>query len=601
MCNINLLAKTINGDIELTPNHISSNSIVWKKQYSGFYRKSIEGSFILSQEDLTKTYSEIKKCCNNIPIDIKLNGKSLIKFNMMNQGFSENLVKNQFYSKTNLTIDYYDTILKKWNYKVNMLSMPRSRTVNHRYRRVQTDNGNDTFFYENVDNPHGIRFADYVYFCVKKTLEYCNLQELIPSDSNSLSLLFSLDTCPINKDRNKLKFATIVQSSEFVRPLAAPGNGLNEIGNEINESLSISMKDLMNNIEILFNLVWFIDEETKKLRIEHISYLAFGKSYDFSTKKIGIDLRKPKYSSFVENFDYSTSIDNSSSYGIQRLVITQNKSINEDSSAYPISFYTNNGDYFSPEYGGWKEDTKSFTIPKLVDFEYGNVEYSTECSLIDEEGKVIEETKSSDLFCTHYVGAYLYPNSFDMNKWVLLDTKLENNKWVIIKGVPKISNTLLNVDNIGFSASQIFNDYHKHNRPFKYGVYNYNEKSIEKKVGILSSINTIPRLKLDTNIVIPYEIDFEPFGINYLPDGRMFIIDETRYNFDSNTISISAHCYDNCNNQFSNNDSNCLPLNTIISSQQIPSFIFNGTEIIVSVINMNIYADGNCGFIIKYE
>lgn len=578
-----------------------------------YYRKSIS-DINISGKELYDSKSEINKCCSSIPFKIFSQiseRKEFYSCLMKSTGFDYDDKIKKLKSSDNETSDYYSIIYLNWKKKINMLEMPRNRIIQHKYRKIDEVDGNDFYTYPTINSERGISFIDWIYFNIKKTLELCKLDFLLPSDSYSLSKLFS-ETNPLTPNYNNLRNATIVHASEFVRPLGGLSTGVDFISKEYDKDLGLSFFDMMEGLK-LFRIFWYIDEATGKIRLEHESFFDNGLSYDKINANAGIDLRLPKYKAISDNFDYSWKYDKKKSYGKQKIIISQNQAINNDSKSTPITSYISTDNNSTWMNGQWLESSIDYRVPIIRDFEYGNAEYNSECVLKNEIGELVPEEWSCDLFITHYIGAYLNVDSIDLTKWVLLDTERDVSIWKIRKETfndffgalkeYKIEKTLFDVENFYFSASIIFAIYHRHRRPFYDAIINVNETAKVKETSFTkTSISVSPTLKLN-KFKIPYFEGFNPNLVNYLPDSRKFVIESAIINFNDYTIEIEALTYQNCSS-YSNIIVNA-PEGTLLSSTdwlQLETTFENGLPVFTWVIKkFNVYSDGFGGIYTKIE
>jgi len=576
MCDINL--SLIEGQNSYDVN--DSNYETVKVQYSRgnfqFFRPNIEGSISFSNNSFEHIIASTK-CCNPLPFKISQSGSTIIDFIVEPSGFNVDYKVNKLVSQSNKTLDYWRSIMFGWDEKINVLSFPRNERVLHKF--VDEENP-----YIDIVNDKFYKLSSFIHIVVSETFKKINLGFLLPSTPDELSSLFTIDELPwtdgiginIFKKRNILKNACIAQMSDFVRPKSAPATGVEEIGSKINESVAVTLKDLLEKLQ-LFELHPFIDSNNK-FRIEHISYFQQGNSYD--TTKVGLNLLLPEYIPYVSDFNYSYQSDNTRIYGKYALSITNNLSISTDEAAE--KYFINDDVQFVTEKIWFKSRDYISKVEAIFD---------TECALRDDSNNLQEKTLSFDFFTTHYYGAAVDCGSNDINSWILLDCSNKDSS--NIRTVNVDSNGIINGE---MSAKSIFINYHSFLKPtstFKIEESLFSTQSILKKQKL--NVFKLPSIYLN-------KINL---GKHNLPDGREFVIDSFYLNLQDNFLYITAYTDNNCQSvNWQVGTNGCYVKDLLVSSFLViaGTYIDSSTGLIAFIMkNQNTYTDGNCGFYTKLE
>lgn len=108
----------------------------------------------------------------------------------------------------------------------------------------------------------------------------------ISPGSNYSSEFFTLDTNYVTLASNKLKYLTIAQKSDIVRPTST---------NPATTAM-LSWEELMNILWVMFQVVWHYDSDTDTIHVEHISW------YDNDP---GLDLRTQILARSTNKFSYN--------------------------------------------------------------------------------------------------------------------------------------------------------------------------------------------------------------------------------------------------------------------------------------------------------
>lgn len=532
-----------------------------------FFRPKIEGSITFSNNSFEHII-ESTKCCNSIPFRITRSNSTIIDFIVEPTGFNVDYKVNKVVSQSNKTLDAWRSIMFGWNEKINVLAFPRTERVLHKYVVDGT--------YIDIVNDKFYKLSDFVQIVVWETFKKIGLDNLLPSTPDALSSLFTMDKLPWGSqlfNDNVLKNACIAQMSDFVRPTSIAATGVEELTGKINESVSVTLKSLLENLQ-LFDLYPLIDSNNK-FRIEHISYFYYGNSYNKNS--VGLNLFLSEYLDYVEDFDYSYENDNSNIYGKYSLILTKNEEISSDEAA--DKYMTTDIEFASEKIWFKSRDY----ISKIEAF------FDTECALRGDSNELQEKSLSFDMFTTHYYGASVECSSIDINSWILLDCSDKDSS-----NIRRLNTDSNGIINGSMSADFIFKNYHTFNKPtstFK----------IDDSVFLSSSI--LKKQKLGV-----FKLPFSFFskinaGIHKLPDGREFVINSFYLNLQDNFLYITAYTDDSCGSELSIGINGCPIKDLLISSSQLPYFyVDQATGLFVySMKTYSYYTDGNCGFYLKIE
>jgi hypothetical protein len=268
-----------NQDVAVSEKTATSLRFVLEKENdTSFFRKKMQGEIEFLGADYNTLKPIEQDCCKTIPINIFRSCGSNNSLFFGGELNSKKFEWNKDICSVKISqIEFRDLekgVYRNWEKKINMCTMPQNRIVRYDYRKINQPTGNqteETFTYPTIDNPRGRLFKDWILFCVTKTFEGTEYASLIPQNMTQFSHILDTNINPCTAQQSVFTHAIIYQASDFVEPHSQqPATGILADG-RINENLSVNLKDLLNNLKILFRLDWFIDSNGK-LRIEHESF-----------------------------------------------------------------------------------------------------------------------------------------------------------------------------------------------------------------------------------------------------------------------------------------------------------------------------------------
>jgi hypothetical protein len=499
-----------------------------------FFRQKISGSIDFSESLFAMAKPLEDKCCIDVPISI---------FRSCNNS-NDLFIKGQFKTshidwdfdlcsaKVNQIdlIDDYKSVYLFWNKKINLCSIPKNKTLEYTYRSQRTVilNGQDDTVndYTLIQNNSGVLFAEWVLYAINKTFFGTKLASIVPSSVSQLSEFFSLAINPATGSENIFLKALIFQSTDLMFPIGTKATGLLEDG-RINESISLSLKEVLETLKNVFDLHWHIDQNGI-FKIEHISYFLNGLTY--STPQVGLDLREARFSKHLENYKYSYKIDADGLFGVEELRLTNNEAISKSKQAASTisvpSTIQNVHDYF---------------FAKIDDFEFGNIKFNGNCASVDEKGETKKLIKSDDNLITNFEAVRMADESVEVTKWVLLDVENKDSSTFIVRS--KLCERAAKfAPNAGFSASAIMRDFHRWNKPFESGIMNYSDTPsgmIGK--GYNRNMHSVQKIKNLKKISIPFccsEATFNPHKNVILPNGDSAVVIRADFDVATETLNL---------------------------------------------------------------
>jgi hypothetical protein len=613
-------ALFINGlNVKVSPIGLTNLRLVIEKETeTSFFRRKINGDIEFGKLDCNILPELEKECCKTFPFTIyrTCQGENtvFVTAELPSKAFDWNKVSNTVKTTKIDIADSYKGVFRNWEKKINMCTMPFNRKLKYWYRKTNSSGEIDSYTYPTITSNRGRRFADWVFYCVQKTFDGTPYNSIIPSSISFMSQIMDLNINPCTGQQSIFTHAMTFQISDFVEPhSSSPADGTLADG-RINESMAISLKDLLSSLKILFRLDWYIDSITGKFRIEHESFFANGYSYSTTENNIGLDLDESKYSQNVARIYGSYKNDSAEMYGIQELEISQNKALNSDKAAISDSTVVVPTD-------GMFNWFNTYQFSKIDDFELGNVKYDSECAILNDKGELQKNTLQNDMFVTFVNGVVMNPENLDKTKWVLIDCYeepqigeigvLPENQAYLIKKATCERSALSNVLNARLSATALMRDFHRWERPFERGLMNYSDTpNGEKGKGIYREMYSVKKTKVLTEkINIPFCCD-DSFDFRKLIKYKNLKADLKRaeFFFSSETIELELVLPSSCDSDLK------FPVGGSTGCQARGTFLYE--EDCYQVVSRNVdtssgygcvsfpanwygkrkfYADGECG------
>lgn len=181
--------------------------------------------------------------------------------------------------------------------------------------------------------------------------------------------------------------------------------------------LNVTLKKILNNLRVLFNVYWMIEEDTKILRLEHISYFQYKRMLDLTQDKYKFDIKgKWKYNYVKEN-----------------LPVQENFKFKQQTTSY---------------------------------FDGLSIYYDVACS--NDDSKFNETTYTADFTLTSIDDIVEYPAKYDGDEAMVL-VQISPQGYIVSGNTLGNSNPQRN-GNLSWPTLQDW--YHRHNRPQKTGIMN---------------------------------------------------------------------------------------------------------------------------------
>lgn len=536
--------KTQHNESVLNPNGLGTLKLVLEKtDNNSFYRQKITGGLEFIGGDFKNVLHMEQRCCEDVLLTLYRNCNSLAGV-FARTKFKTNKIEWDFDLCTAKVpaidiIDLYLGVYKFWETKVNMCAIPKTEKVKYTYRKEVSDKVSN---YIEIVNECGNYFADWVFWCIKKTFTGTEYEGIIPVDSASMSKFLFEAFNPCTGKRNSLAFAIVAQASDFMNPTEPRATGITNLG-ILSDSLALPLKDLLETLDNTFDLKWYINENGK-FGIEHISYFENNLSYE-ANSNFGIDLSNPKYEKYLKGYSYSYKNDDSDFYGIEELKLTLNEAMFKSDRAIEGFLDT------SPN--GTELFQDSYFFSKVTDFELGNIKFLEGCIPYDEKGQVKKKTRASSLFMTAIEPVRLVDPTADKTKWVLLDCKKESEFSLIHVIVDSNCERLsVRMPNGNFTATSIMRDFLRYKKPFSVGLMGYSDKpngNIGKGYNrVMYSVITSQKMK---KVSIPYcceDLVINPNLKIKLPNGTFATLEKAEYEFSTEMINLEFSKISSCSN-----------------------------------------------------
>jgi hypothetical protein len=578
--------------------------VIDKKQGELFFRRKITGSLDFVAKDFKNILSLETECCKELSVIINQDCNPNTNFylgSMKTQDIDWDFDLCSAKLSEIQQKDEYVGIFKYWERKVNMCSVQKSQAVRYINRIEISDTQSN---YNEVTNNRGVYFVDWVYFCIQQTFEGTEYENIIPTDRNTMSSFLNQAINPCTGKRNSLGFSVVYQATDFMFSQSQSATGLLSNG-LINDDLAVSFKDLFEELRVLFDLYFFIDNG--KIRIEHLSYFENNSTYVPNNQAFSLDLSNQKFSKYLKDYKYSYKNVTEGYFGIEELKMTLNEAMFKSKNATIDPVSTN---YGTEIYG------TGYAFGRFTDFELGNIKFTASCVSNDEKGVVKKNIRNSSLFLTAIEPLRLADDSVDKNKWVLLDCKkigesVELNE-IIESNCERVVRRMANAN---FSATSIMRDFLRYNKPFSVGLMSYSDKPsglIGK--GYNREMYSLIKSKKLKKISIPFccEDSFNPNLLVRLPNFTMAFCEKAEFQLSDSMLNLDLMQVSNCGNDvkfpIAQNEGDCPVRGLILNVEQVEIQVDfqnicddNGCypEPIYAQATRTTYADGECGSYIE--
>lgn len=431
-------------------------------------------------------------------------------------------------------VDTYVGVYKYWERKANMLNMPANVTIVHNYKKKESQRtiGGDVQYSHPVINNNRFRdFNPWVLFAIQQAFLGTEVASIIPDSVAQMSSFFTMPINICTGKPNLFPQLAVAQNSDVLYPTSTqPATGFKELqgytGNQvtiqqsasINQDVAVSLKQLLESLKALFDVDWFIDSSTGKFRIEHSSYFSNGGTY--GTPQVGIDLTLPKYDKDFKFYKGNYKYQYENIVGIEELIIPQNESVNNSNFAvpHPVPAFNPNITVIDQYY------------LQCNDFSFGNIKYENDCVTLDDKGQPAKNTKTCELFITHFEAFNVSDESIDKNKWCLVQRDTDypgpGNVYSIVFTIPLRTRIPRAIVNGNLSATSLMVSFHRWNKYFDKAYMNYNQdapRNTDVYRGTIYQMQSIKRTKLMADAVIDFccEDTFDFTKLIKFRDGKM--------------------------------------------------------------------------------
>lgn len=537
-----------------------------------FFRAKLTGSMELSGEDYdflqeAKTFSV--KCCQQISVTIyktcaaggqKIAWEGEFGLGSIGWDFDNRTATIQ---KINVK-DAYTEVFANWFKPINLLDY-------NTFERVALDtqrSATDTDYNPSGSNYHSrcMDFIEVLRYMIRRTFRLSSRQDQVSREE--LSTFFSAATNPVTGKMNIFKDVFITHLSDLKRPDAS---------NPATEG-KISLKDMLNAIKLLFNVYWFVDEETGFIRLEHISFFPH---LSYGAAPVTLDLTQDSFKEALDGKKGYTS-DESEIFATEGLEMALNKY--DGPGAYSADAPYNPGNSYKapPEMAG-------------VYYLYGN-----ECVPMDAKGERTENIKVVPNFFTDVLAARVYPAAIADDGWSLLHAPMQGRIRTVKSKYLPLSNE--SVQNGELSPSVLFRDYHRYNVSFSYGsmadVKDFTGKPMPSKSVKLTQKFT----EFELSNCCGSEYNFS--GVIRHPYGSETWVTQLEYDLQSETITVSLMAARECDVDIPETDDDrdtgegngCPAYGTVLrTDEQLFWCPAGARRQLHKSVTTTYYADGQCG------
>ena len=542
---------------------------IQKSDNEAFFRKRLNGELVFQKEDFNSIKTLQEKCCNNMPIDIYrscFNDAPFVQARINSRKINWNLGLCQ--AKVSIdTLDIYKEVIKHSERSVNVLELAANRELQHVSRSVVPDtlveeekdrietaggtvlhesyiNGSEKQVSYVINNERGRAFNDVILYVIKKSFENTSASSVIPYDIESCSKFLSDEINICTGKKNIAKYSIVFQASDIVTPISSKAATAQLEDGNINEDMTMNFKELMSNLKALFDLDWWVDRITGRLRIEHSSYIEQGGSY--TDKVVGFDFTDSKYKKSFKNYNYSftTQVDKLSNEDTVTNDLNVSLVKGKKALPYPLPDYDEDYGYYFDGY------------LKIDDFDYGNIRYDNDCSDLTDDGQKVKNPKNITSFVTYFNAVEYADENIPLEKWVLVEYETTDDIIPVNKAKQaKVERVRLSetVKNGNYSSTSLMRDFHRWGRSFPKGYMNYNANlpaNTEIAKGYLRDMYSVKKVKVLEQFRIKFCCDdptFNPDELVKMPNGEIAQIGSVDFEFSSQELVFNVLADSACN------------------------------------------------------
>ena len=421
--------------------------IVAREDNEIFFREKMSGSVELTGEDyefLLEAQKYSLQCCQEIALTIESVCNTGI-YELFWEGFftlydiSWDLNNQTAIIKKVSTKDKYTPVFANYEKEINWISGAISARPGQVVPDLQ-EVVSFTYPYPKTDeyNPRGADYQDRArYFnyalkvLIKRTMAGTSYESYADTDPFEFSQFFNNSINPVTGKSNYLKEVLILHLSDAKRPRASNPA---EIG-------TVTLKSILDDLKIMFNAYWFVDDATGKIRIEHISYFP---QQTYGRSLFTLDLTDPKFKAAIDGkLQYSYQVDKLK--GIEGFEFSISESARDSKSEYHsrLSDATN-------------------------EFDAAYMNYSESCVPRNDKGEKTTEYKTVNNFCTNWSAITLRPDTITDSGWALFRVTFESTS-IFPKDRLAISKVL--AENGCLSATNLYMDFGRYDSSFAYGIF----------------------------------------------------------------------------------------------------------------------------------
>lgn len=629
----NLKVKDVTSQA-VNPSGVSGLSVSIEREASRvFFRKKLNGQLIFQKDDWKLMEQYKKDCCKVLGLTIHRQCSQndiFIEATMNAKKFKWNNRLCEVTTQPEVT-DIYKIFYKYWNKKINVLASPATAILEH-YSRLEVDlSDHDSeknriiakggtylesvytadstkAIWFKIKNNRARFFLDIVLYIIQKTFESTEISYIIPKTTAELSYFLTSDINICSGQKNQFKEGIFIDASDMLDPTSEQNaTGLMASGKP-NESMAISLKEILEELKTLADLEWSIDRETNKLKIEHSTYFYRGGKY--LEDVIGLDLNNTKYKKSFKDYDYNYEND-SEDLQVEEIKFSLNENINGSDKAYrpPINYENFTG----------VEKYNSTGFLKCDDFSFGNIRYDNKCEQ-QTTADVVTQTLTSSIIITHVEAVEFADTNVDASKWVLIDVEKKTGYYTIKAAKTDRLSTLEPIRNANFSATTLMRQFHRWNRQHADGYMNFNENAIAGTLtakGKLRKMYSTKRTKLIDPITIDFcctDPSFYAEKLVHLPNGLIGMTKRANFDFTTETLELSLLTNSECTLDVTyptetEEENNCTPAGQLIRTERVKDtyYIYTGDPCDLDPnvqnsygyleleVNKFVYADGYCG------
>lgn len=564
---------------------------VAKEQDEAFFREKINGSVTLTGEDYqflkdAQTYSV--QCCQEITFIIERTCSEEIfwegYFTLYNVEWDHD--NREATIRKVIVRDLYTIVFANWHKEINWFgdedpNLPPRRPstpfisahqlvpfthpslMSEEYNPTGSDSYNWGFYF----NPA-------ILYLVQQTLSGTLGDVYGAQTVEQMSQFLTADINPANGKPNYLKDVVLMHISDAKRPSASENAYIGKV----------TLRDVLNNLKLLYNAYWFIDEDNR-FRIEHISYF---KNFSYTPPGVTIDLTDEKYAEkLVGKLRESFNADDlKGREGVEQTIAA---------SAYDQKSRI------------WTEPTNA----SLREFSSIYMSYSDSCVPRDERGEAAESYQSVSVFTTDWLTVTRKPDTVPDQGWVLVYVPVPLAELGVAYGWVPIANELW--PNGHLSMSRLFYEFGRTDLSFHYGMMTYQKES--KAADASSSSNIITgrpmrakstkRIKTFEPVELPMccgdDYDFTGFIKHPLAD--LCVVKSLEFDLENENVTMTLVTTNDCDNipfpeyvEIEEPNQDCPEQGRIIRSEKTESYTAHtAINYVYVTVYSDYFADGNCG------